>query len=149
MSLSTLLESESVVISYDEENQWLYADWQGKLGVEQIKRGSEDILTCLQQVVCHKLLNDNSNVRAATWYFSEWMAYDAMPRFAAAGLQYIAWVLSPSLDCRLYADQAVGMAKMPLTAVFDELIGAHQWLSYCEQWFPVQRYLSTPIAPAL
>ncbi|OUJ74220.1 hypothetical protein [Hymenobacter crusticola] len=144
MSLSTLIESDPLIISYDEENQWLYADWQGELGNTQIKEGVERLLTCLQQTPCRKILNDNSNVIGATWYFSEWVAQDAMPRLAEAGLQYIAWVLSPSLECRLYADQAVGLTKTPLAAVFDELIGAHQWLRYCEQWFPAQRYLGTP-----
>jgi len=144
MSLSTLFESDTLVISYDQENQWLYADWQGELGSNQLHKGIEQLLTCLHHNPCHKVLNDNTNVVAATWYFSEWIANDAMPRLAAAGLQYIAWVLSPCLECRLYADQAVGLTKTPLTAVFDELIGAHQWLRYCEQWFPAQRYLGTP-----
>ncbi|GGF26525.1 hypothetical protein [Hymenobacter cavernae] len=146
MSLSTLLESDFLIISHDPDNQWIYADWQDELGLEQVKRGTEAILACLHQTSCNKLLNDNTNVQAATWYFSDWVASEAMPRYAEAGLQYIAWVLSPSLDCRMYADQAVGMTKTPLIAVFDELIGAHQWLRSCEQWFPAQRYLSTPAA---
>lgn len=144
MSLSTLFESDTLAISYDKENQWLYADWQGELGLEQVKGGTEHILACLHSTTAHKLLNDNSNVRSASWYFSEWVAYAAMPRYTEAGLQYIAWVLSSSLDCRMYADEAVGMTKAPLIAVFDELIGAHQWLRYCEQWFPAQRYLGLP-----
>jgi len=143
MAISTLSESDSLIISYDDTNHWLYVDWQGELGAPEIKVGIDQLLICLQQAPCHKILNDNSNVLTATWPFSEWVAVDAMPRLAAAGVQYIAWVLSAALDCRSYADQAVGMTKAPLVAVFDELIGAHQWLSYCEQWFPAQRYLGT------
>ena len=143
MSFYTLSESDSLIISYDEKNSWLYADWHGELGITQTKFGIEQLVTCLREVPCRKILNDNSNVEAASWYFSEWIANDAMPRLAAAGAQYIAWVLSRALDCRLYADQAVGMTKVPLVAVFDELIGAHQWLRNCEQWFPAQQYLGT------
>ena len=149
MSLFTLLESDFLIVSHDTDNQWLYADWQGELGPEQGKLGTEQLITCLRHTSCNKLLNDNTNVQAANWYFSDWVASVAMPSYAAVGLQYIAWVLSPSLDCRMYADQAVGMTKTPLIAVFDELIGAHQWLRFCEQWFPAQRYLSAPAESAL
>ncbi|UOQ80852.1 hypothetical protein [Hymenobacter sp. 5414T-23] len=91
MLLRSLLDTPEITISYDADNQWLYADWKGEHDQESSQRCCMLLLDSLRQWPCHKLLNDNSSISKTTVQISVWGAW-WLEEMMRAGLQYVAWI---------------------------------------------------------
>ena len=115
-------------LTYDGPNQWLHADWQGELRLEQVREGAEKVLVLIREYGYTKLLNDNSHVTALHLTSEEQAGYQIMESLFAAGLHYLAWVYAPVAQGREYAELSVAATKWPLLLTFEEVRPAADWL---------------------
>ncbi|GEO05304.1 hypothetical protein AAE02nite_29680 [Adhaeribacter aerolatus] len=127
--MPVLLFSESFIqISYNAEENWVYANWIGFQTVKSVKEGCEQILQALIDESCHKVLNDNTHVEgiwsgAAAWVGTEWF-----PRLSNAGIKCFAWVYSPSTFSQLSTDKVLNHTKESFVRVFYNIEEAKTWL---------------------
>jgi hypothetical protein len=134
MALVPVFHSEVVDAYYDDENAWLYLDWQGVQDLEQVQDACRQLYAYLKISGCQKVLNDNTHVTQTSWELVEWISHDYFPLVARSKVAYIAWVHSPILNCRSDLDLlACFINNKPQVAVFDDVAEAHDWLGRMEQ----------------
>lgn len=135
MALSTLYDSNNTSISYDSQNHWLYAEWKGIITDAAIKEGCNMLVQFIMELRCYKLLNDNTFATAIESTSCEWAANTWLPYAQASGLQYFAWVYSPNLLCRQWADRTISYCSSPHVAAFEDIASACTWLQECDKPF--------------
>lgn len=129
MSLALLLASETLEAHYDHENAWLYLEWKGPQALAQVELDCRLVTAFIHQTGAHKVLNDNSRITHSSWELALWVAQVYLPQTSRAGLDYVAWVNSPVLECRSDTDLMVlAMGHQPQVAVFDDVADAYAWL---------------------
>ncbi len=128
MAQKLLFADDTIAISYDYLNQWIYVDWRGEQNHQTVKEGCERMLEYLKSELCHKVLNDNTNVRGSWSDASEWVALDWFPRMANAGLKYFAWVYSPSTFSQLSTNKTLNLNKSVIAVTFQNIDTARKWL---------------------
>lgn len=128
MALRLLHETSYLTISYDYQNEWLYANWTGDQSLESVQAGCLSILDHLRTERCAKVLNDNTEVTSMWSDASEWVGATWFPLMAEAGLEYFAWVYSPNVYSRLSADLSLKHTTRPIVLAFDNQELAANWL---------------------
>ncbi|MBK0380629.1 PAS domain S-box protein [Mucilaginibacter segetis] len=114
----TYYKGNFVSISYNKHTKWLDVDWKGYQNLESVKKGCLIMLDLLRKNQCKKVLNDNTHVlgnwsEAVDWGSSVWF-----PEMEKAGLEYFAWVYSPSTFSRMAAEKSVDINMGKITAQF-------------------------------
>lgn len=97
MQLKRSDESVYITISEDKGNGWVFLDWEGRLELEQVKEGSEAGLAMLKEAGCKKMLVNNQKVTSPWHQANEWYLQDWNPRIYAAGLQFMAVIVSSNI----------------------------------------------------
>ena len=128
MALHTLYQNQHLSIAYDYLNEWLYVDWTGDQDLDSVREGCLQMLDCLRQERCSKVLNDNRRVTNMWSDASEWGGKVWFPMMAEAGLEYFAWVYSPNVYSRLSTDLMMSHTARPLVLTFDDKDTATAWL---------------------
>ena len=123
-----LFRETYIEISFNQEAQWIYADWRGFQTVASVKAGCEKILQALQLKSCTKVLNDNTHVQGIWSGASEWVAVDWFPRMRTAGMACFAWVYSPSVFSQLSTDKTLNHTNEGFVKTFYDLKQATSWL---------------------
>jgi hypothetical protein len=127
MQLLPLVDSATISISYDDTNEWLYADWKGAHDQDTAQANCLQVLECLRAQACRKVLTDNTNVESTTAQLTSWgMAW--LDEMREAGLQHMAWVLPRSFAARHTTEAAVKAVSQPVVATFDDVASAYVWL---------------------
>ncbi|QJX46974.1 hypothetical protein HMJ29_08520 [Hymenobacter taeanensis] len=127
MLLRSLLDTPEITISYDADNQWLYADWKGEHDQESSQRCCMLLLDSLRQWPCHKLLNDNSSISKTTVQISVWGAW-WLEEMMRAGLQYVAWIYPRDFAARQATEATLQLIQRPVVMSFDDVATAYFWL---------------------
>jgi len=117
-----------LTITYDYINEWLYADWAPDQDLASVQAGCLQLLECLREERCHKVLNDNTRVMTIWSDAAEWGGKVWFPAMADAGLEYFAWVYSPNVYSRLSTDLTLQHTTHPLILTFDSRETAVAWL---------------------
>ena len=99
MPLRLLVDTPSLSISYDSDNQWQYVEWKGKHDPVSSWAACVLMLDTLRAFPCSKILNDNSGITRTTMQLSA-RSLDWLAQMHAAGLQFLAWVLPQKLASR-------------------------------------------------
>ncbi|MFC6998245.1 hypothetical protein [Rufibacter roseus] len=129
MSKTILYQDTHITITYVETIDCIYADWTGYQTKQSVQEGCERILDELSERECRKVLNDNTNVEGIWSSAAEWVGVDWLPRMRQAGMDYFAWVYSPSAFSRLSADKSLRFTHdMRGIEVFDSVADAENWL---------------------
>ena len=129
MSLTLLLVSETLEVHHDTENAWLYLDWKGPQSLAQAQADCQLVTGFIQQAGTQKILNDNSRMTHSSGELALWVANVYLPLTSRAGLEYVAWVSSPVLECRSDTDlMALALGHKPQVAIFDDVADAYSWL---------------------
>lgn len=128
MALRTLFETSYITISYDYLNDWLHADWTGDQNLETVQTGALQMLQCLRDERCRKVLNDNTRVTSMWSDAAEWGGKEWFPAMTEAGLEYFAWVYSPNVFSRLSTDLTLQHTTRPVVLTFDNVETAAAWL---------------------
>lgn len=120
---------EQVKINYSKENKWIEADWTGFQNLESVQRGCLVMLDLLKKNKCTKVLNDNTHVVGNWSEASEWGGNIWFPQMQNAGLQYFAWVYSPSTFSQLAAEKSINIMAGSITSqFFNDCKEAEMWL---------------------
>lgn len=118
-----------VTIEYIDQFHGLYADWRGYQTEHSIMTGCEKMLEALIAYQCSKVLNDNTNVVGIWTPASAWVGGNWLPRMKEAGLEYFAWVYSPSAMSRVSTDESIKNTEvLDIVKTFDEIEAAKKWL---------------------
>ncbi|RPD45010.1 hypothetical protein DNI29_20175 [Hymenobacter sediminis] len=141
MSLLLLAETPSLSLYEDAKNGWLYIDWQGHLTLPAIQESCLLISQYFLQRTYIKALNDNTNVLSMDSDVSPWLAKEFLPYTVLGGIQFIAWVYSPSISTQINTDIALFNLEAPVVALFSDTASACSWLMTAR--FPT----STPEIP--
>ena len=132
MSLLSVHTEPYLVLSFDYDNKWLYADWQESQNPQTVQAGCQLILYHLQQARCCKLLNDNTTVKGTWSTVAEWVNNDFFWQLANAGVTQLAWIHSANCFSRYTADYVLQQVNSPLTAAFNDLPAACVWLQHSQ-----------------
>lgn len=127
MQLEAIVDSPTLFIGHDYENQWLYVDWKGEHDQESSQAACGLMLECLRACPSSKILNDNSGITRTTMQLTSWGAW-WLEEMQAAGLQCIAWVLPRSLLARQAVEATVHAIETPRVGTFDDVASAYVWL---------------------
>ena len=127
MQLEPLADQAGVSISYDRDNDWLYADWYGEHTRETSQAACLLLLEHLRAHTTTRILNDNSRIQHTTIELGEWSMW-WLGEMRAAGLTAIAWVYPPSFAARKATDARLLPITQPVVASFDDLASAFCWL---------------------
>ena len=127
--MKLLTDDPHLSLYFDEERQWLYANWKGDQNYETVQDGGLKILQQVAHTRTRKILNDNREVSSAWSDAANEGGQVWFPALAAAGVEYFAWVYSKHAFSRLSADIALGYVQEgPEIAVFDNIEDAESWL---------------------
>ncbi|KUG08137.1 hypothetical protein [Solirubrum puertoriconensis] len=128
MALRSVYEDATISIYYDFSNDWLYVDWGAEQDLASVQAGALQMLACLKQERCHKVLNDNRQVQTIWADAAEWGGKVWFPAMAEGGLEYFAWVYSPNIYSRLSTDLTLQHTTKPIVMTFDNIDTAASWL---------------------
>jgi hypothetical protein len=122
-------EEDFIIVTYDPENSWIYADWKGYQTEGSVKEGCEKILEALLFYQSRAVLNDNTHVLGIWTPAAAWVGSDWFPRMEKAGLQRFAWVYSPSAMSRVSTKESLRHTpNVHLVCTFFEMDEAKKWL---------------------
>lgn len=107
MALNQVYYRDFVEISFDTNNNWLHANWNGYQSDASVKEGCELILEALTRFNVSKVLNDNRQVLGIWTGVADWLARNWFPRMRAAGMKRFALIYSPSRMSQVSADAAM------------------------------------------
>ncbi len=125
----TYYHDSQISITYNNEDKSLEVDWKGYQNFDSVKKGCLIMLDLLQKNDCTKVLNDNTHVlgnwsEAADWGGTVWF-----PAMQQAGLQFFAWIYSPSTFSKLAAHKSLDvMVGNITTQFFTDVEDAKVWL---------------------
>jgi hypothetical protein len=123
-----LRDGSSCELLFDENNNWLRANWLGYVDPQEAYNGARMFLQSQQELRCAYLLNDNSRLQGPWLDSVEWLRTVWAPRVQELGLRYIAHVTQP----RELLDEATltpyfFVAGLQLQ-LFDDVASAEDWL---------------------
>lgn len=119
---------------FDQQNNWIYNDWQGLLSLDGVIRGATGILQILQHTRCPYILNDNRGVLGSWKQANEWIETEWMPQALAAGLRCHAHVVAPGVFGQASAeDMHLRVGSSFHMHLFENIEEAQAWLRLMQQ----------------
>lgn len=124
-----LFRESHIAIELNHNENWLYVNWRGFVNYELVTGGCEKILHFMKERQCFRILNDNTQVEGMWSAAAKWGGEVWFPALREAGLEYFAWVYSPSVLSRLSTDKTIRSTQSPdYIKTFDDLEQAMTWL---------------------
>lgn len=136
MKLLLLQDTPIVSVYFDEENDWLFNDWRGKLSLADVQTGCLTIAQCFLDRTYPRILNSNVDVTSMSPSAPGWLARDYLPHLGLAGIEYLAWVSAPGVLLQHLTDESVRQLRTPLVVTFDDLASAFAWLQNAHPTHP-------------
>jgi hypothetical protein len=130
MQLHLLGTTPCLTIYYDSVNDWLFLDWQGELTLAMVQQACVEVGYCLLQRPYPRVLNSNAQVTDVSLSVAAWLVAEFMPHMKLAGIEYLAWVGSPSLRGRSVVQTVVNWLSQASIDVFYDLDEAVNWLQH-------------------
>lgn len=122
-----------LTIYYDEENNWIYNNWEGYVTPENVKQGAMAVLDAFRAHNVFCVLNDNSKLVGPWDQAVEWIEKEWTPLIIDAGLRYFAHVVDKdsfaATSAETMAERTQSHFKMQL---FNNLADAQKWLQKCQ-----------------
>jgi hypothetical protein len=132
MNREKLYASKTVDIEFDEQGQFIYANWKGFQTVENVKFNARKILDIMKDKKLTRVLNDNRLVTGPWQGAAEWVAKEWFPQMFAAGMTHFALIQSTSVFSQLSAEKALSVTdeswKKQGIRTFDDLEVARRWV---------------------
>ncbi|MEM9857438.1 MAG: hypothetical protein AAF843_08785 [Bacteroidota bacterium] len=102
--MKLIKEGKQLKLYLDEENNWLYADWYGKVNDKWVIEGLELIYEAISEEGVGVLLNDNTNLNGTWTGVIEYVINDWYPKALNAGYRKVAFVYSQDIFTRFSVD---------------------------------------------
>lgn len=123
-----LLYQQSNVEIFWHEDQWLHVRWIGNQNLGEVKRDCEQLLRLLAAKNANSVLYDLSLVENPVSGLSDWAAREWFPKMRGAGLQFFAWLYSPTRFVQVPPDAAMEAGMPGRARIFDNPEDAKDWL---------------------
>jgi len=123
-----LVDTPSLVLSFDETRQCLQAEWKGQHDVVSVLAGCAAMRQCLTQMPCDKILDDSSQADSDWEEVADWVSQHFFSIIARHGIRYYAWIGSSDATIRRSMELAVQHCPQPKVALFDDAAAASAWL---------------------
>jgi PAS domain S-box-containing protein len=118
-----------ISIMYNANSAYLEVDWMGYQDLASAKAGCLQIQEMINRHCCYKVLNDNSHVLGTWSQAAEWVGREGFPMLEKAGLQHLAWILSPSTFSMMSAKKSIILKEGKVnTKLFTTKLEAREWL---------------------
>jgi PAS domain S-box-containing protein len=128
----TFYKDSTISIKFNALNQRLDVDWTGFQTLQSVQDGCMKMLEMLTQNKCRKVVNDNRHVLGTWSEAAEWVGKSWFPMMENAGLQYFAWIFSPSAFSQLSAKKSIDVKEgSVITQFFTEIKSAEMWIDSC------------------
>jgi len=115
-------------ITVNNEDKFVFIDWQGFVTVDLVKAGSEELLKILKQESFQKILVNNQSLQGPWHKANEWYENDWNPRAIQAGMTHMAVIVSPNIFTQLSLKGYEEISKGFVLHSFDTEIEAIDWL---------------------
>lgn len=126
--MEVLYDSSPLTISYDPAHDWLYVEWRGSHTAASARSGGEQVLACLRQQPCRKMLNDNTQVTSDWESAARWVGGEYYQQLAELRMRYVAWVCATNWSARKSMETAMLFITEPTVVLFDDVATAYSWL---------------------
>ena len=126
-----------LTIESDKENRWIFADWQGYLTADNIKKGAQAYTAAVAESGFSCVLNDTRSVRGPWDHSMDWVINEWAPNAARAGLRHFAMISTPETLADGSAANFYGQLIAFTGQVFDNMADARAWLLR-QQALPLQ-----------
>jgi SpoIIAA-like len=125
-----LLDTPTLTISHSQPEDILLVHWIGPHDEASARQGCRQLLACVQQTHCRRLLNDGSEAYGEWWPAARWIGEDFLPQLADAGVRALAWINSMDWPSRHGVASTMHHAHGPQIQIFDfdQQDAARQWL---------------------
>lgn len=125
---TTLYKDKFIEIFYDEQNNWIYNNWQDYQNMQSIINGGEKMIEFVKLHNCKNVLNENRLVKG-TWTFAlDWINNDWFPRLLSTGVKRFALIQSPDVFSKFSADRMTKDNDNDVYRTFGSEIDAKNWL---------------------
>jgi len=125
-----VFQNSTVDIHYSERQRCLMVNWVGFQNRNTVKDGCNRILAMMEVHHCSRIFNDNSNVLGGWMEACDWIVNKWLPVAQHAGLEYLAWVYSPSTFSKLSTIYALSKFRGDIVAkAFDDRESGLSWLN--------------------
>ena len=122
----------NIFLQIEEDTQagLLYAKWQGKVTLDDIKTGSLAFLDVLEACPCPRLLSDNTELETSWQTLNDWVEHTWTPQALALQLRYFAIVVSPVFFVKVAAvELSQRIADQLEIQLFPDVASARRWLA--------------------
>lgn len=114
---------------YQEENNWIYCDWEGYANVDAIKNWGLEFADLIKKTKCAYLLNDASKSTGPWTQAMDWIESVLIPKVIEAGLKYYAHVVSTNTFSEMSAKELnMNIGGQLEMATFKTAEEAKEWL---------------------
>lgn len=122
-------QDETINVAVNAAENRLDVNWTGYQNFKSVQDGCLIMLDLVKKNQVAVILNDNTEVRGNWSEASDWVSTECLPALAEAGVQYLAWIYSPSSFSQLAADKSAAPLKSTINIqFFKEKTAAISWL---------------------
>ena len=136
--MEILYNSAYLTISYDSDNNWIYADWKGVQTPDNIAKGGLAMIEITETVNkkkgCIKVLNDNTHVIGHWSTGKEFNDEEWFRMMKEAGMKFFAWVLSPNVLSKVSSQKMIHSSGRE----FDQNIRTFHNMAEAKKWLKLQ-----------
>jgi PAS domain S-box-containing protein len=119
-----------IMLQYSADHNYVLADWTGFQTADTVKNGCMQMLSLVEKNSATKILNDNAHVQGTWSEASDWVGQEFFPMLDVAGVEYVAWIFSPSIFSQLSAQKSVDVKQGNVVAqFFTTRTEAEEWLN--------------------
>lgn len=119
-----------ITLSYNQDHARIDADWTGFQNLESVQQGCLRLQQMLVKNKVHKILNNNIHVLGNWSEAADWGAQEWFPTMGKLGLQYFAWINSPSVFSQLSARKSSDILPANITMqFFTDVTEAEVWIN--------------------
>lgn len=123
-------QDNNITLQYSAEYNYVVADWIGFQTADTVKSGCMQMLNLVKANSATKILNDNTHVQGTWSEASDWVGQEFFPMLEQAGVNYVAWIFSPSIFSQLSAQKSVDVMQGNVVAqFFTTREEAEEWLN--------------------
>lgn len=120
-------DHSTCALSYNEQERWLQAVWQGYVDQAEAMRGAQAYLAYAIKQPCPYLFNDNFGLRGPWFESLDWLLHVWVPEAERLGLRYVAHVVQADQHHDIFTTQA--RIELPFELqLFQDREDARQWL---------------------
>lgn len=114
-------------LSYNEDEQWIQAVWQGYVNPLEAMGGAQAYLRNATQRPCAYLLNDNLDLKGPWFDSLEWLLDVWVPEAARLGLRYVAHIVQADTHHDIFTGRSLSDLPFELQ-IFQQRPEALHWL---------------------